>query len=307
MAGVSPLPYPAALTTALALANSFRAQTSSTSAFPQFTKQVILDGITDRITKPSDIDQAYTSLCGPSAFYYTLTRNRPDLFVRAAIDLYVTGKAKLGNLSINPSQSMKSYSLPSNAAMNPVDWIILASLRDSQNSIFNYDEISDEIGGITYPGDIISWYDKVGFKTTNNASVTGTAGIENLLRAHETRRNHQSVSLLIDAKIIQASSYRKGQMAMFPNHWVVLSSDVFIDSMLLNGGLALQLKTERENSQNEDVGDFDDIGKDFVHNVSFNVYSWGTTTQKLGGRTGTGSIDLETFLNNYFGFVSVAF
>ena len=316
MAKIAAMPYIAAHAKALILLNNFKMQASTPSAFPQFTKNDIINSLMLRITGPSKINQFEASLCGPAAFYYTLTINRPDLFAKAVIDLYTTGKAKLGDLNIQPGASMKAYgsnpqdlkgiNLP--GYMNETDWMILASLRDSSNSVFNYDAMSDQVGGITFPGTITNWYEMVGFSAQDNTNLLSPKGIDNLLQAYQARKNGESVNLFVNMSIWDAEDYKVGLRAFTPNHWVVLNSDILIDGLLLNGGLAASLEKERASSQIEDSADFDYTGKEFLHTVKFDIYSWGGTKWKLGGNSNvTGTIDLDTFLNNYFGYVSIAF
>jgi len=316
MAKIAPLAYPAALTKALYIANKFSTSPSTATAFPQFSKARVVNSINIRITMPSKFYQFETSLCGPASFYFTLTRHRPDLFAQMVVDLYTTGTAKLGNLTISPSASMKKVGTnPMDlkgtylyGSMDPVDWMVLAALRDSQNTFLNYDAMSDRTAGITFPGNIQTWFKKVGFATSNNASSIAVQGIDTLLLAEQAHQHGHSVILLINDQIIQNNTYKNGMMAAVPTHWVVLRNDISVDGVRLNAGLAAKLKEERRKSKIEDVSDFDYTGKDFIHSVHFTVFSWGRPMWKLGGTTNsTGAIDLETFLNNYFGFVSINF
>lgn len=71
--------------------------------------------------------------------------DRPDLYVKCVIDLWENGKAKIKNLSIKPSGNCKKpKSLGDDRnKINGVDWITLASLRDSENIAFSYEEVTD--------------------------------------------------------------------------------------------------------------------------------------------------------------------
>ncbi|RDU58867.1 hypothetical protein CQA53_11790, partial [Helicobacter didelphidarum] len=108
--------------------------------------------------------QGPTSLCGPAAFFYCLLVDRPDLYVKCVIDLWERGEANIKNLHIKPSNDCKNPSSKNGSIgnINGVDWITLASLRDSENSIFDYDEADDQLAGITFEGKLKSWFIKVG-------------------------------------------------------------------------------------------------------------------------------------------------
>lgn len=144
-----------------------------------FTKQNVEDEIRIRTTRP--IPSAYPNLnarlthyypnqgasscCGPATFFDSLLEDRPDIYQQSIIELWETGSTKIGSLEINPSDDCKH---PSNffdgtaKKLPAIDWILLASLRDSENSFFDYQSPNDEFSGITMDGAIKSWFQKVG-------------------------------------------------------------------------------------------------------------------------------------------------
>lgn len=75
---------------------------------------------------------------------------------RYVIDLFEKGKAPIGRIFVEPGSDVRSYSPPS--SMEQVDWMTMASLRDSENFLFDDDEESGAFAGITMPA---NW--RIGF------------------------------------------------------------------------------------------------------------------------------------------------
>ena len=74
----------------------------------------------------------------------------PHLYTQYVIDLYRTGEARIGDLHVKPSAGCRAYQSPRDK-IHPVDWIALASLRDSENSFLDYSSANDTAAGITIP------------------------------------------------------------------------------------------------------------------------------------------------------------
>lgn len=176
-------------------------------------------------TKSHYPDQGPTSLCGPAAFFYCLLVDRPDLYVKCVIDLWEKGIAQIKSLRIKPSESCKKpkslMRIESNY-INGVDWITLASLRDSENMILDYDEESDKAAGITLEGKIKQWFLKVG-ATILYSNVTYGFHInkDKLLRlvAYKQQYPQSHIISLINAELIGGSS--SGIPGIKKSHWIV--------------------------------------------------------------------------------------
>ena len=123
-------------------------------------RSIVAKQLTERINNPHLIDQASASLCGPAALMYTLAHLKPDIYVQYVIDLYNKGQARLGTLEIKPSKDCRNYyprddrKVKYKDQISECDWIALASLRDSENKILEYDSARDKTSGITFPGQI---------------------------------------------------------------------------------------------------------------------------------------------------------
>jgi hypothetical protein len=92
------------------------------------------------------------SLCGPAALLFNYASDRPGHYARFALDLYEKGKAEFGRLMIKPGKDVRDYTPPWSVAH--VDWLTMASLRDSENWFLDYDTADKEFAGINGPSTV---------------------------------------------------------------------------------------------------------------------------------------------------------
>ncbi len=142
---------------------------SGQGAFTKISRSDVVSGLNARLKTPASLHQGSSSLCGPATLIYALIRHKPAVYVKYVTDLYRSGVGTIGTLKIEPGSDCKSYKVPAKK-IHPVDWIALASLRDSENDFFDYDSIDVAAGGITMPGDLVEWFKKAGFSTIKNVT-----------------------------------------------------------------------------------------------------------------------------------------
>ena len=83
---------------------------------------------------------------------FSVLRKDPWLYVRYVISLYDNGHGALGDSpGIWVKLGMDCKNFKPNGKIPPVDWIVLASLRDSENDFIDYQDTSDKAAGITPP------------------------------------------------------------------------------------------------------------------------------------------------------------
>ena len=244
---------------------------------------LIVDRIEDRINRPWRISQSGASLCGPAAFMYCLAKDAPALYVQYMRDLFVTGKAKINNLEVEPSNACKNGQLVagsdnSERRIDAVDWIALASLRDSENRLFRHRSVASDTSGITLPGRLASWFSAAGYsQVQEKTQLTASPGPEHLLEAARDFQHTKNVCLVIAAKVVRGPFTLKA----IPNHWVVLS-EVQPISIPHHPD-----PTQMQQSLKEQV-------------PSFKAYSWGEEKMDLNGSR----LSLTEFSNFYFGYVA---
>ena len=77
--------------------------------FPRIARDAVVAGLRDRVNDPRKQNQSAASLCGPAAFFYCVLNYKPELYVQYVIDLFTTGKARIGSLMVEPSLGCRAY------------------------------------------------------------------------------------------------------------------------------------------------------------------------------------------------------
>ncbi len=226
-------------------------------------KTDLVTGLKDRISTPDNIDTTVVNLCGPGAFFRYLAMDDPVMYVQAVISLWETNAALLGKRTFKPTYSLRIATPAS--GMDAVDWVPLASLRDDENTVLNYDDADGGLSGLTMPAAMEKWFKQAGYTDVKNVTnVFFTKDKANIMEADRLRSTGYRVCLLIHADMLKSA--KQNNKSVFPNHWVGLSDPVTIS------------------------------GDDF----STKVHSWG----KIMPVPAIGTMKLDTFLKNYYGYVA---
>lgn len=249
---------------ALKLINDFAQAKHRNMGFPHVKQADVVTGLTERVNDPTKQNQAEANLCGPAAFLYCLLNEHPEYYVQYVVDLFLTGKAHIGALKVEPSLDCRYYDPPANR-IAPVDWIALASLRDSENTTFTFSSIDDTVAGITMPHSLAKWLSESGFSgVKNDTNLVHSKGQREIEECGQEVALYRWVFLFINDNLLDGTKQTKS--STFPNHWIVLDS-------------APQI-----------AGD----------DISFTAYSWG----KINPVPPSGTLTVNDFAKNFYGFVS---
>jgi hypothetical protein len=243
------------------------------------TPQQFISALTARVKQPWLINQSAASLCGPAAFMYCIAKDAPNLYVKYVIDLYVSGRGSINNLHVEPSEDCRKGTIVSGtSSIALVNWIALASLRDSENSLFDYQSVTDQASGITLPGILAKWFKLSGYCNVNNsASIAWSQGSKHLVDAAISYQNNKNVCLFVSGKSLSSPFAVK----IFPSHWVVMSDYLtFGDSFHKDYNKKLE-----------------DLKKE---TISLPVYTWGTEKREWNPK----NLSLSDFSSYYFGSVT---
>ncbi len=191
-------------------------------AFPNIPRSEFYRTLAERVMDPSTIDQRDSSLCGPASLLYITATRSPARYASFLTRLYEYGEASLGTLRIKPGHDCRHYDPSGKIAA--ADWVGLAGIRDSENVIFDYDEVEDAFAGITMPMTLARWLGEAGFAgIQNETNILFTKGESNLREADAHFRHGRKVCLLVNATGIENVA---DGMSAIPNHWVVLTSSI---------------------------------------------------------------------------------
>ena len=271
--GAAPKPSPMAA--AQAKVAAFASGTGA-AAFKKIARAAVARGLSARLADPNGIDQAGSSLCGPSVFVRRIAATDPVAYVTLVIDLYQTGQGHIADLKLKAGDDLRDYD--PGGRVEPADWIPIASLRDSENWFFDYQDVNDATAGITMPSALEGWFRKVGYRDiVNETNVFLTKDEDCLRRASALWAKDYWVCLFINAQMIEAeddekNSHPSHSHSMTPDHWVALTSAV-------------------------------DISPD-KKSVKFTVFSWGKGHWAIP-QTSSDKLSVKEILNNFYGFVAV--
>ena len=264
-------------------------------AFPNIRKADIKFSIQSWLNSPNySIDQRNASLCGPAAFFFSILRQRRELYVKAVTELYLYGITKIGHLVIIPSDKTKNVTLnTAGGDISGADWVVLASLRDSENNTFRYDKPARQFAGITWPHEMADWFKQAGATgVTSDYNIVAPKDINNFAKANIYFKKGYSVCLFINIAMIVDQTF----VAPSPNHWVLLNGEITSSGKLLTPSLAKSLdmrKTMAELSAGEEDPDFE-------YNLNFKIFTSGykyfTVSRNMSYN--------EDIMKFYYGFVA---
>ena len=248
---------------ALSLVDAF-APGGHEKGFARIARQDVVDGLRGRIKDPWKQNQSGWKSLRAGRAALLRPRGAPRA-LRAICDRPLQdGRRRLGKLHVKPSAGCRAYAPPA-SKIHPVDWIALASLRDSENSLLDYSSADDTGAGITMPHSLASWFNQIGWRGVRNRTnvffVKGHDEVDDCVRDFNSGRR---VCLFINKQMLDPLKF--AHHSVIPDHWVVLTKSIAVQ----NGA------------------------------IKFEVYSWG----RLMDIPTTGSYPLGGFYRNFYGFVS---
>lgn len=192
-----------------------------------FEQNIIAKQIGNRFDWVDFPMQQDASLCGPAAFFYCLQKDRPDVYAQAAKELWQYGKTTIGKLEINPGDTCLHptgtfYNDKGWPKIKGIDWMTLAGLRDSENSVLSFDKLDSPLAGITMWETLTEWFEKAGYeKVFSNVGIT-QAGVQGIRDLNDyAHKGYWIVTLINDGLLEMGTS-----SLTIPTHWIVWQSSL---------------------------------------------------------------------------------
>jgi hypothetical protein len=245
--------------------------------WPKVDKAALVAGLSARVDNPDLIRQGATPYCGPASLTRTIAADNPDGYVQAAIDLYAKGTAQIGTLQINASSGVRESNILGNT--NAADWLMLASIRDSNNWFFSpAGWFGLNVAGITLPGELCKWFRNAGYTeivsstylATMTKPIPSVVALE-IYRANQLALAGYRVALFINADILDSDD--QDGFSFIPDHWVVLSGPI------RDGGITA-----------------------YDSSISLSVFTWGRI-QNIPVSPAK-ALKKRAFMDHYYGFVA---
>jgi hypothetical protein len=210
---------------------------TSQGEFSQLDRKKIAAQLAERVMDPTKIYQGHGGLCVPAALVYDIAKTRPEDYVKAVTELFDNGQTTLGKWKLTPNEDLKRYALPKDAGFE-ADWIILASIRDSENWFSDYSSV--EGSGETNTREYKDMLSKAGFTDIqDDNSGLDHEDADNLKKADELYSKNYHVTLWIDAAALRSSKSFAGEST----HAVVLASNIRTTFSALSSPVSMDVFT----------------------------------------------------------------
>jgi len=272
----------------------FEKRKSGPRAFKTIPRLLVVDGLRERIENPGKINQFQAGVCPSAALLFSVARDFPAIYANFVIDLYEKGSGNIKGWNIRPSTDLKNYQLlfmpldhrvvswRGKIMVPAVDWIPLASIRDSENIFFDYQKIGGKgvWSGGAFPDEIERWFKKAGYMEIVSEnfekelwSMTDKKTRWNIKLASDYRGLGYKVILLVDANVLSLD-WRTRENKGRANHVIALTSKV--NFQRVGGG----------------------------ENISMEVFTWGKRKHRIPL---VGAMSTQDFLGFYYGFVAAKY
>ena len=187
--------------------------------------------------------QAGLNLCGPAALLVMAMGRDPAAVARYATELFDTGTGSLGNFSVSASEELLGTDFSDVSSRGSIssqaEWKMLSAIRNATEAFWQPEWTGDpdqELAGMTRPEELADWMRQTGIWSSveDNGRWASNPGIPDATSIGMFEGTDTAV--LIHVNLIKESSIADGDPAAkdqswsalqyFPNHWVVLLSEI---------------------------------------------------------------------------------
>jgi hypothetical protein len=183
-----------------------------------------------RVSDPFQIGQGGQPFCGPAAVLFELVRKQPLRYVQICQSLFESGGLQATTRWISASEDLRQASR-GDLKMGQADWMVLATLRESENLLFpvepNAPELIRNIAGMTKSWEMRGWIREIlGYRKSEYYHAYLMNDISALNQGAIAIQSGGVACLLITAEgMLQGNP----PPIPFPSHWVVLLGGVVVN------------------------------------------------------------------------------
>lgn len=205
------------------LSIQFFQDSSEAGIWPNIDKNLLLKDIKNTVVNPLNIRQAGTPFCGPASVIFELASREKTRYIRFCQELFETGGFKARSQMINASENTRQSRIPEK--ISTADWMMLATLRDSENALIPVDnewiDFAGGITGITFPSELETWiYEVLGFDNFDFFSCYTSDELNALIAAHNAWQKSGVAFLLINLGLLKTE-----EEGLLPNHWIAFQNN----------------------------------------------------------------------------------
>ena len=107
-----------------------------------------------------------------------------------------------------------------------LDWMTLAGLSDSENTVLSFDTLDSPVAGITMWQTLTEWFEKAGYEKVFSNVGPVQAGIQGIQDLNEYAQKGYKVVTLINDGLLE----RSDSNLTVPTHWIVWGGPATQDS-----------------------------------------------------------------------------
>lgn len=205
-------------------------QSTHAGVWPHLDKADIVQEMRLHLRNPYTVNQGAQPFCGPASVLFELVRRFPLRYVELCHSLYETGGFRAVSTFIQSSERLRQASkdIP---RMGPADWMVLATLRESENLIFPVEPhapaIIRNLAGMTKSWEMLGWAREIlGY---DHADYLHTYVLRDLAALRKAQavidRGGVAFGLITDNALLGKTL----PTVTIPNHWVALAGNINIE------------------------------------------------------------------------------
>ncbi|MBE9137003.1 hypothetical protein IQ254_07265 [Nodosilinea sp. LEGE 07088] len=205
------------------------AQSEQPGVWPHLNKADMVREMRSRLRHPYSVNQGPQPFCGPASVLFELIRKWPLRYVDLCRSLYETGGFQATGRSIQASEALRqaSKNIPH---MGPTDWMVLATLRESENLIFpvepNAPEIIRNLAGMTKSWEMLGWVREIlGY---DHADYMHTYVLRDLTALRKAQQIIDQGGVAFGLITANSLLSKHPPRVTTPNHWVTLVGNIDI-------------------------------------------------------------------------------
>lgn len=196
-------------------------------AWPYISKPELLADIQSKVTNPFAVNQGSTPFCGPAAIVFEFVSREPFYYLLACGALFEEGEFKARTKTVRASQKLRKSHVKSGVSV--ADWMLMATLRESENELFEIDQTSGSFAaGPTTPWEMKGWASEILLLENCEFESTFVYGeFEAMQMADAARRAGGVAFPLVHTSLLTGST--SSLSPTYPEHWISYLGNLEID------------------------------------------------------------------------------
>jgi hypothetical protein len=200
-------------------------------AWSNVDKASLIEDMRATLADPvAQVDQNSSQFCGPTSIVFELVSRMPRRYVRLCRSLYETGTFEGRSHTVSASDGLRGASL--GQGMSVADWMLIATMRESENALFGVDPDADGalggLQGMTTPWEIDGWTSEILLKDTTAISTTFVWGEMDAIRYAQEVFDAGGVAFVMIHDVLLTDD-DDSTVPPWPTHWVVFRGGLSVD------------------------------------------------------------------------------